>query len=136
MNRVKISRNQLRRIIKEINIPNPVYIEDGEELKFKIAMKIKDMMPPEEALGMPDDGFLDLVLNVYETYFDPFKEGWSPYESDLSGIKDHLTVVPLPDDTDFDSDEHNQYYEEHPTFDESGEQDGLEYSFRKNKGRK
>ena len=128
---MKITRRKLLNLLSEISIPNPRYIDDQDELRLEIAMKIKDMMSPDRALGMSEAGFRDLVLDIYETHFDPDEEGWDPYDEDLEAIENHLTVVPLPDDPDFDPEEHGRYYKEHPTYDSSGAQDGVEYSFKK-----
>ncbi len=133
---MKITKRQLRRIIREMNIPNPRYIDDPDELNLQIAMKIKDMMPPNEALGGGESRFKDLVVNVYETHFDPEGEGWEPWPKDLEAIEDHLTIVPLPDDDDFYPEEHGRYYDEHPTYDDAGQQDGANFTFRKNESKR
>ena len=101
-NKMKITTHQLRRMIAELAVPNPVYIDDTDELNLQVAMKIKDMMPPEEALTMGKQPFKDLVVSVYETHFDPEGEGWEPYPKDLEAIEDHLTIVPEPGDPDYE----------------------------------
>ena len=68
----------------------------GEELNLKVAMKIKDMMPPDEALSMSDDAFYDLVVSVYDQYFDETGEGWAPYTEDLEEIRSHLDLGDTP----------------------------------------
>ena len=102
---MKITKHQLRRIIKEFNTSNPVQIDDHEELLFQIAMKIKDIMPPEEAPGAADADFRSMVVGIYEDYFDPTGEGWEPYSEDLAAIEDHLTIVPIPGDDDYEQPE-------------------------------
>jgi len=98
---VKITKRQLRKIIKESNIPNPVQIDDSEELLFQVAVKIKDIMPPDDALGMADEDFRSMVVGIYDDYFDPIGEGWEPYPADLEAIKGHLTIIPEPGDLDY-----------------------------------
>ena len=99
---MKITKRQLRKIIKEFNIPNPVQIDDDEELLFQVAVKIKDIMPPDDALGMADEDFRSMVVGIYDDYFDPIGEGWEPYPADLEVIKDHLTIIPEPGDLDYE----------------------------------
>ena len=85
-----------------MNIPNPRYIDDTDELRLQIAMQIKDMMPPEEAIMMNPADFKALAVSVYEEHFDPEGEGWEPYPEDLEAIEDHLTIVPEPGDPDYE----------------------------------
>jgi len=99
---MKITKRQLRKIIKEFNIPNPVQIDDDEELLFQVAVKIKDIMPPDDALGMADEDFRSMVVGIYDDYFDPIGEGWEPYPADLEAIKGHLTIIPEPGDLDYE----------------------------------
>jgi hypothetical protein len=95
---MKITKRQLRKIIREINTSNPVQINDSKKLLFQIAMKIKDIMPPDDALGMLTKDFRSMVTSIYEDHFDPAGEGWEPYEEDLAAIKDHLDIIPIPGD--------------------------------------
>ena len=133
---MKITKRQLRRIINEsISIRNPKYIDDPDELNLQVAMKIKDMMPVEEVLRMSDANLKDLMIGVYEEHFDPENEGWDPHPEDISDVQDHLTVVPLPGDDDYDPDEHDRFYDFETEYDESGPY-GTSYSFRKNEIRK
>ena len=100
---MKVNRKQLRRLIAEFAVPpNPVYIDDTDELNLQVAMKIKDMMPPEEAIMMNPADFKALVISVYEKHFDPEGEGWEPDPKDLEAIEDHLTIVPEPGDPDYE----------------------------------
>ncbi len=99
---MKVNRKQLRRLITEFTIPNPVHIDDTDELRLQVAMKIKDMMPPEEAIMMNPADFKALAVSVYEDHFDPEGEGWEPYPEDLEAIEDHLTIVPEPGDPDYE----------------------------------
>jgi len=94
---VKITKSQLIKIIRE------AYGDIPEDLNFQVAMKIKDMMPPDEALSMHDEDFRALVVSVFDDHFDETGEGWDPYDDDLKEIEDHLTVVPEPGDPDYDS---------------------------------
>jgi len=102
---MKITKRQLRRIIREENILNPVRLDDDEELLLQIAMKIKDMMSPDEALDLTRNQFKDLAIYVYGTHFDPTGEGWEPYNEDLTTIEDHLTIVPIPGDDGYEQPE-------------------------------
>lgn len=99
---MKITKQQLRKIITELNITNPVQIDDHEELLFQVAMKIKDIMPAAEALDLIDADFRSMVVGVYEDYFDPTEEGWEPYIEDLATVENHLTIVPIPGDDDYE----------------------------------
>jgi hypothetical protein len=132
---MKITKKKLTQLISELSIPNPRRIDDQDELNLEIAMKIKDMMSPDRALGMPEAGFRDLVVDIYETHYDPDKEGWEPYDEDLESIENHLTVVPLPDDDDYEPEEHDRFYKFEKEYDESGPS-GQSWSFRKNEIRK
>jgi len=89
---MKITKRQLRKMISELSVVNPVQIDDHDELLFRIAMKAKDMMPANEVLGLDRDSFEDMVVYIYETHFDTTGEGWAPYEEDLIAIEDHLTI--------------------------------------------
>ena len=89
---MKITKRQLRKMISELSVINPVQIDDHDELLFRIAMKAKDMMPANEVLGLDRDSFEDMVVYIYETHFDTTGEGWAPYEEDLIAIEDHLTI--------------------------------------------
>ena len=129
---MKITKKRLLRLISEMmSIPNVKYIDDPDELNLQVAMKIKDMMSPDQALAMSEPQLRDMVIGIYEKYFDPEGEGWDPHDEDLEAIESHLTIIPLPDDPDFDPEEHGHHYEEHPTYDPAGKQDGVEYSFKK-----
>ena len=92
---MRITKRQLRRVIHET-------FESVDSLNFKVAMKIKDMMPPEEALGMSMQDFEALVVSVYDRHFDDTGEGWAPYREDLEEIENHLTIIPLPGDLDYE----------------------------------
>ena len=61
-------------------------------------MKIKDMMPAEQSLSMTQEDFRDLVVSIYDKFFDDTGEGWDPYDEDIDDIKSHLTIE---DDNDF-----------------------------------
>ena len=73
-----------------------LYEGHGDDLNLNVAMKIKDMMPPDEALSMSDDAFYDLVVSVYDQYFDETGEGWAPYTEDLEEIRSHLDLGDTP----------------------------------------
>lgn len=134
--KMKITKKQLVKLINEsISIRNPKYIDDPDELNLQVAMKIKDMIPVEEVLRMSDDKLKDLMIGVYEEHFDPENEGWDPHPEDISDVQDHLTIVPLPGDDDYDPDEHDRFYDFETEYDEYGPY-GTSYSFRKNEIRK
>lgn len=88
---MKITRRQLRKIMLEYQMPGV----DPNDIKFKVAMRIKDIMPPEEALRLHDDDIYDLVVDIYDKEFDMTKEkeGWDPYPEDIEEIRDHLTMA-------------------------------------------
>ena len=83
---MKITKRQLRRIILE-------YGSRPDDINLAVAMRIKDMMPPDEALRLHDDDIYDLVVSVYEKEFDDTGEGWDPYDEDIEEIRDHLTLT-------------------------------------------
>ena len=129
---VKITKKKLAQLISEMmSIPNVKYIDDPDELNLQVAMKIKDLMSPDQALAMSEPQLRDMAIGIYEKHFDPDGEGWDPHDEDLEAIESHLTIIPLPDDPDFDPEEHGHHYEEHPTYDSAGKQDGVDYSFKK-----
>lgn len=70
----------------------------SQDLNLSIAMKIKDMMPAEQSLSMTQEDFRDLVVSIYDKFFDDTGEGWDPYDEDIDDIKSHLTIE---DDNDF-----------------------------------
>ena len=70
----------------------------SQDLNLSIAMKIKDMMPAEQSLSMTQEDFRDLVVSIYDKFFDDIGEGWDPYDEDIDDIKSHLTIE---DDNDF-----------------------------------
>ena len=70
----------------------------SQDLNLSIAMKIKDMMPAEQSLSMTQEDFRDLVVSIYDKFFDDTGEGWDPYDEDIDDIKSHLTIA---DDNDF-----------------------------------
>ena len=72
------------------------YIHQSKDLNLDVAMKIKDMMAPDEALSMSDDAFYDLVVSVYDQYYDETGEGWAPYTEDLEEIRSHLDLGDTP----------------------------------------
>ena len=82
---MKITRRQIKMIIE-------AYGDNPEDINFQIAMKIKDMMPAEEAINMRDQDFEDLMVSVYEQHFDETNEGWAPYPEDIEEIRSHLTI--------------------------------------------
>ena len=69
-----------------------LYEAHDDDLNRNVAMKIKDMMPPDEAIDMSDDSFYDLVVSVYDQYFDETREGWAPRDDDLEEIRSHLDI--------------------------------------------
>ena len=83
---MKITRQQLRTIISE------VYGKLPDDLNLSVAMKIKDMMPAEEAANMQDDDLHGLITTVFDREFDTTGEGWNLYPEDVEEIRDHLTV--------------------------------------------
>jgi hypothetical protein len=89
---MKITKSTIRNIISEYGLAE-------KDINFDVAMIIKDIMPPDEALSMLDDDFYDLVVGVYEDRLDDTGEGWAPYEEDLESIRDHLTIVDLDENT-------------------------------------
>ena len=56
------------------------------------------MMPAEQSLSMTQEDFRDLVVSIYDKFFDDTGEGWDPYDEDIDDIKSHLTIE---DDNDF-----------------------------------
>ena len=66
--------------------------EEDTDLSSRIAMRIKDIMPPEDVLSMSPENFRDLVVGVYDQSFDETGEGWDPYDEDLEAIRNHLTI--------------------------------------------
>lgn len=84
---MKINRKQIKSLIEN-------YGQIPDDLNLQVAMRIKDMMPPEEALRMHDDDIYDLVVDIYDKEFDTTKEkeGWDPYPEDIEEIRDHLTL--------------------------------------------
>lgn len=93
---MKITRNQLRSIIKE------AYGKLPDDVNFSVAMKIKDMIPADEAANMREEDLYDLAVGVYEKHFDFENEGWAPYDEDIEEIRAHLTILPNTDDDDYD----------------------------------
>jgi len=89
---VKINRRQIRQIVES-------YGQLPDDLNFQVAMKIKDMMPPDEALGMMDPDLKALAASVFDDHFDTTGEGWDPYDEDVQEIQDHLTVLPMTEET-------------------------------------
>lgn len=134
---MKITRNQIRKIIKEISsAPRTVRIDDIEELKQAIVGKIVQMMPSEEAASMSEDNLKGLITTVYDRFFDPENEGWDPYPEDIEDIRDNLTVTPLPGDSEsdiagaYDPEEHDRNYRFEKEYDESGFS-GNSFEFKK-----
>ena len=86
--------DSLTKIINEsIAIRNPKYIGDPDELNLQVAMKIKDMMPPDQVLSMSDAKLKDLMIGIYGEYYDPEQEGWDPRPEDISAVQDHFLFL-------------------------------------------
>lgn len=134
---MKITRDQIRKIIKEVSsAPKTTRIDDIEKLKPAIVQKIVEMMPAEEAAAMDDRNFEGLVTSIYDRYFDPDNEGWQPYDEDLEDIRNSLTIVPLPGDVEsdpggaYDPEEHDRNYRFEKEYDDFGPS-GNSFEFKK-----
>jgi hypothetical protein len=62
-------------------------------------------------LGMSSERFKDLAVSIYEEHFDETEEGWEPYEEDLEEIVNHISIVPHPDDEDFEPEVDGEFWE-------------------------